>query len=140
MRRWWGTVWLSKSFLEVILDHMERHNLFTTHQHGFRKGRSCVTQLIEVLDDWTKQHIFLAVSCKNCGCIWSGPDDLVTFSFSRCFCTVSELNLIVDSFSSVLWSNVTPLQKKGPNNLVIITVARLLDRSYRKVQHGFYSH
>jgi hypothetical protein len=34
---------------------MERHNLFTTHQHGFRKGRSCVTQLIEVLDDWTKQ-------------------------------------------------------------------------------------
>jgi hypothetical protein len=34
---------------------MERHNLFTTHQHVFRKGRSCVTQLIEVLDDWTKQ-------------------------------------------------------------------------------------
>ena len=37
-------------------------------------------------------------------------------------------------------ANVTPLQKKGPNNLVIITVTRLLDRSYRKVQHGFYSH
>jgi len=37
-------------------------------------------------------------------------------------------------------ANVTPLQKKGPKNLVIITVARLLDRSYRKVQHGFYSH
>jgi hypothetical protein len=34
---------------------MERHNLFTTHQHGFRKGRSCATQLIEVLDDWTEQ-------------------------------------------------------------------------------------
>jgi hypothetical protein len=23
--------------------------------HGFGKGRSCVTQLIEVLDDWTEQ-------------------------------------------------------------------------------------
>ena len=37
-------------------------------------------------------------------------------------------------------ANVTPLQKKGPNNLVLITVGRLLDRSYRKVQHEFYSH
>ena len=34
---------------------MERHNLFITHQHGVRKGRSCATQLIEVLDDWTEQ-------------------------------------------------------------------------------------
>jgi hypothetical protein len=46
-----------KKLLEIAYwtMHMERHNLFTTHQHGFRKGRSCVTQLIEVLDDWTKQ-------------------------------------------------------------------------------------
>jgi hypothetical protein len=50
--------------------------------------------------------IFLAISCKNFGCIWSGPDDLVTFSFSRCFCTVSGLILIVGSFSSVLSSSV----------------------------------
>jgi hypothetical protein len=34
---------------------MEKHKLFTIHQHGFRKGRSCATQLIEVLDDWTEQ-------------------------------------------------------------------------------------
>jgi ABC-type transport system involved in cytochrome c biogenesis ATPase subunit len=41
----------------AILDHMEKHNylLYIGHQHGFRKGRSCVTQLIEVLDDWTEQ-------------------------------------------------------------------------------------
>jgi hypothetical protein len=36
-------------------------------------------------------------------------------------------------------ANVTPLQKKGPNNLVIITVARLLDRSYQKVVDSFSS-
>ena len=34
---------------------MEKHKLFTIHQHGFRKGKSCITQLIEVLDDWTEQ-------------------------------------------------------------------------------------
>jgi hypothetical protein len=43
---------------------MERHNLFTTHQHGFRKGRYCVTQLIEVLDDWTEQLEKLSVCQK----------------------------------------------------------------------------
>ena len=46
---------MDKFIRDCILDHMERHNLFTTHQHGFRIGRSCVTQLIEVLDDWTEQ-------------------------------------------------------------------------------------
>jgi hypothetical protein len=54
--------------------------------------------------------IFLAVSCKYCGCNWAGPDDLVTFSFSGCFCAVFGLNLIVDSFSSVLWSSVGALR------------------------------
>ena len=46
---------MKKFIRDCILNHMERHNLFTTHQHGFRKGRSCVAQLIEVLDDWTEQ-------------------------------------------------------------------------------------
>jgi hypothetical protein len=46
---------MEKFIRDCILYHMERHNLFTTHQHGFRKGRSCVTQLTEVLDDWTEQ-------------------------------------------------------------------------------------
>jgi hypothetical protein len=28
--------------------------------------------------------MFLAVSFRNFGCIWSGPDDFVSFNFSRC--------------------------------------------------------
>lgn len=35
------------------MDHMEKNNIFTNHQHGFRTGRSCTTQLIEVFEDWT---------------------------------------------------------------------------------------
>ena len=34
---------------------MESDNLFTDHQRGFCKGRSCITQLIGVLVDWTEE-------------------------------------------------------------------------------------
>jgi hypothetical protein len=32
---------------------MSSNDLFTNSQYGFRPGRSCVTQLLEVLDDWS---------------------------------------------------------------------------------------
>ena len=32
---------------------MEQNNLFSDCQHGFRQHRSCVTQLLEVLNDIT---------------------------------------------------------------------------------------
>ena len=34
---------------------MENNNLFTKHQHGFRAGYSCVTQLIDVCDKLTEE-------------------------------------------------------------------------------------
>jgi hypothetical protein len=34
---------------------MEENNFFTVHQNGFRKGHSCVTQLIEVVEKWTEE-------------------------------------------------------------------------------------
>ena len=43
------------NILRIGLEYMETNNLFTKHQHGFRKGHSCVTQLIEVIEDWTKE-------------------------------------------------------------------------------------
>ena len=46
---------LERIIRDCLVDHMETNNLFTTHQHGFRKGRSCVTQLIEVMEDWTNE-------------------------------------------------------------------------------------
>ena len=42
----------------IIRDHLMQHmtvnNLFTEAQHGFRPHRSCDTQLIEMLDDWSR--------------------------------------------------------------------------------------
>ena len=61
---------------------MEKHKLFTIHQHGFRKGRSCVTQLIEVLDDWTEQ-----LDNKN-------AIDTIYLDFQKAFDTVPHQRLI----------------------------------------------
>jgi fibrillarin-like rRNA methylase len=37
-----------------ILQHAEENNILYPLQHGFRKGRSCETQLIEFVDDISK--------------------------------------------------------------------------------------
>ena len=36
------------------MDHMKRNSLFAQEQHGFLEGRSCITNLLETLDEWTK--------------------------------------------------------------------------------------
>ena len=45
---------MEKLIREKIVDHLEANNLISNKQHGFVSGRSCVTQLIDVLDIWTK--------------------------------------------------------------------------------------
>jgi len=37
-----------------IVEHVERSGLFSKHQHGFMKNRSCLTNLLETIEDWTK--------------------------------------------------------------------------------------
>ena len=37
-----------------LIDHLQHNNLISDRQHGFVAGRSCTTQLLEVLDKWTK--------------------------------------------------------------------------------------
>ena len=36
------------------MKYLITNNLFTNSQYGFRPGRSCVTQLLEVLDEWSE--------------------------------------------------------------------------------------
>ena len=46
---------LLESFVrDAIVNHMIDLSLYSECQHGFRKGRSCATQLLEVLEDCTK--------------------------------------------------------------------------------------
>ena len=37
-----------------ISDFLESNNILTSRQHGFRRGHSWATQLINAVDDWAK--------------------------------------------------------------------------------------
>ena len=39
---------------DEIVHHMMKNNLFCDEQHGFVPGRSCMTQLIGCIEDWTE--------------------------------------------------------------------------------------
>ncbi|KAK7108399.1 hypothetical protein V1264_016145 [Littorina saxatilis] len=39
---------------EQLIKHLQENDLITDKQHGFVQGRSCVTQLLDVLDTWTQ--------------------------------------------------------------------------------------
>ena len=38
----------------VLVTFIENNNLITTHQRGFMINRSCLTNLLETLESWTK--------------------------------------------------------------------------------------
>ena len=41
---------MEKIVRDKIAEHMEKNELFSARQHGFRSGRSCASQLLEVLE------------------------------------------------------------------------------------------
>ena len=43
-----------KTVRDTIMNHMYKNKLFTDCQYGFRHKRSCILQLLDVLDDWSK--------------------------------------------------------------------------------------
>ena len=44
---------MEKLLGKAFLDHLIDNGFVSDHQHGFVPGRSCSTQLLEVLDKWT---------------------------------------------------------------------------------------
>lgn len=73
---------LEKIVRDKIMAHMENNNLFTKHQHGFRAGYSCVTQLIDVCDKWTEE-----LDNKN-------NIDVIYLDFQKAFDSVPHKRLI----------------------------------------------
>ena len=45
---------LEKIIRKAVMSHMIENNFLYKNQHGFVSGRSCVTQLLQVLDKWTE--------------------------------------------------------------------------------------
>ena len=62
--------------------HLEAHSILTDAQHGFRKRRSCETQLIITNQDQAKTS-----DCK-------GQTDVILFNFSKAFDKVPHQHLI----------------------------------------------
>lgn len=68
---------------DSIMEHMHRNQLFSDDQHGFLPGKSCTTQLLEVLDSWM-------LSMDNHSGI-----DAVYLDFAKAFDTVPHQRLQV---------------------------------------------
>ena len=64
---------LEKLVRRNIIDHLEQNELIDPAQHGFVKGRSCVTNLLETFEQWTQilddggsiDVIYRAISQRN---------------------------------------------------------------------------
>jgi len=66
-----------------LVRHMKANNLFSDHQHGFVGGRSCITQLLETMELWTK--------ILDEG----GSLDVIYLDFLKAFDTVPHARLLV---------------------------------------------
>ena len=74
---------VAESFVRVtILQYMETNNFLSDCQHGFRQGRSCVSQLLQVMDD-------ISLMLEN-----EEPVDIVYFDFRKAFDTVPHTRLM----------------------------------------------
>ena len=65
-----------------LSQHLTENNLLSNFQHGFRPGQSCSTQLVEVLDQWSRvleEHRSL---------------DIVYFDFRKAFNSVPHSRLL----------------------------------------------
>lgn len=73
---------MEKVIRDSVFEHLKDNNLLSDCQHGFVEGRSCVTNLIGVLDDWTK----LLDEGK--------PVDTMYIDFSKAFDSVPHIRLL----------------------------------------------
>jgi hypothetical protein len=65
-----------------VLDHIDRNDIITDCQHGFMSGRSCLTNLLETLEEWTE-----AVDEGY-------PVDVVFLDYQKAFDTVPHRRLL----------------------------------------------
>ena len=77
-----------------LMVHLSSYLLLSDHQYGFRKGRSCALQLIDVIDNWTKA-------------IDEGDRIYVTyFDFAKAFDTVPTKGLLAKIQSYGIHGNI----------------------------------
>ena len=100
----------------MLVDHLERYKLLEDSQHGFTKGRSCLTNLLEFFETVTKS-------------LDKGkPVDLVYLDFAKAFDKVPHKRLIIK------------LKSHGVDGLVLEWLRDWLNnRRQRVIVNGKYS-
>ena len=70
-----------------IAEHLEAKDLINKTQHGFRSGRSCCTQLLEVIHDWAD-----VIEDKK-------PVDVIYFDYKKAFDSVPFGRMLVKLYA-----------------------------------------
>ena len=73
---------LERLLLDQISNHLNTNNVISCDQHGFQSGCSCVTQLLESLNDWTQSY-------DN-----REETDIIYMDFSKAFDSVAHQRLL----------------------------------------------
>ena len=73
---------LERIIKQEIVNHLENNNILNKNQHGFRNRRSCITQLLEVIDIWNNIY--------DQGIPW----DTIYMDFAKAFDKVPHKRLI----------------------------------------------
>ena len=73
---------LESKIRDVIVSHFAGNKLFAACQHGFRRKRSCASQLLEVMED-------LVTMIEN-----KDPVDIIYLDFRKAFDTVPHVRLL----------------------------------------------
>ena len=76
------TIQFAVRVLSRMSKHLNRNNIILPHQHGFRSGLSCETQLVEAVHDW-------AASMNKCY-----QTDVILPDFSKAFDCVPHQRLL----------------------------------------------
>ena len=73
---------MEKIVRNEIVDHLERNEIISDVQHGFVQGKSCQTQLLTIIEEWTK---------------WMEerkPFDCLDFDYRKAFDSVPHIRLL----------------------------------------------
>ena len=94
---------------DAVVHHMIQNNHFAEEQHGFVPGRSCATQLLLVLEDWSKM-------------LQGGtPIDTIYLDFSKAFDKIPHKRLVVK------------LAAYGIRDEVLGWISRFLENRHQRV-------
>ena len=92
-----------------LMNFLESNNILSTNQHGFRSGRSCCTQLLEIMEIWTRY--------MDSGKVW----DCVYLDFAKAFDKVPHKRLKIK------------LQAVGITSKILGWISNFLDDRYQAV-------